>query len=260
MNVVIIEDEPLARKQLWNELRDLVPSAKLVAELDTVADSLDFLNSDPPPIDVAFCDIQLGDGLSFHIFNHYTPEFPLIFTTAYDEYALQAFSVNSIDYLLKPLKRTDLERALGKLRQRSPAPPVVDRAALQLLLRQLNARPATYKTSFLLNFRHRLVPVAVEDIHCVYINNEVVYALTSEEATYRMNDKLEDVAAQLDPAQFYRVNRQLILARGAVASLTPEVNGRYLLALRGGHDLGAKGVKLTVAKAKVAEFKEWLVS
>ena len=259
MNVLIIEDEPLARRQLWNELLRLTPEAKLVAELDTVADSLDFLTNNPPPIDVAFCDIQLGDGLSFHIFSNYTPKFPLIFTTAYDEYALQAFSVNSIDYLLKPLKRKDLERALGKLRQRSAATSEIDAETLQRLLKQLTARTPTYKTSFLLNFRHRLVPVATEDIDCVYINNDVVYAQTVEGATYRMNDKLEDVAAQLDPTVFYRVNRQLIVAKGAVASLAPELNGRYLLTLRGG-SLGEKGVKLTVAKAKVAEFKEWLVS
>jgi two-component system response regulator LytT len=264
MNVLIIEDEPLAAANLRGMLRFLRPNCQLVGELETVAESIDFLSHAPPPIDLAFCDIHLGDGISFAIFERVPVDFPIIFTTAYDEYALQAFSVNSVDYLLKPIKELGLRRALEKFDQRNPGATSL-KVDLNTLMQQLSMSSSPdYRQSFLVSFRNRLIPVGVQEFQYFYILGEIVYGQTRMGPRYQLDEKLETLEAQLDPMHFFRVNRQLIVQRGAIASLQRALHGKYKLLLHPvdqaptPNPITRELVKTTVSKARVPAIKRWL--
>ncbi len=250
MKAVIIEDEAAAAGALRALIGEVCPDIEVVAELQAIDESVEWFAANPMP-DVAFMDIHLADGSSFTIFDETAVTCPVIFTTAYDEYALKAFEVNSIDYLLKPIAARDLERAVGKLRGRADRPD--DRMAdvERLLASMRQARPA-WKQWFLVPERDKLIPLAAADIACIRIDAKIVRALTHGGKSWHLDQTLDELAQQLDPAHFFRANRQWIISREAVSDLSQWFGGKLSVNLK-----IATSERILVSKARVGEFKKW---
>ena len=255
---LIIEDENLAAQHLVRQLGTAAPDMRVEGVLQTVEESTEWFRSvescSPPSNgvqpDVVFMDIHLADGLAFRIFDQVRVPYPIIFTTAYDQYALQAFQVNSIDYLLKPINIDDLHRALDKLRQRTASPSSDD--DLRRALEMLSQHYRQYKKFFLIPVRDKLVPLAVEQIACIYLDNKNSVALTVDGHTHPLDKPLEQIAAQLDPRRFFKVNRQYIVAHDAIKDISVWLLGKYSIRLT-----VETPERVVLPKAKVSEFKDW---
>lgn len=248
MKAIIIEDENVAAQALQALITELDPEMEIVTVLQTIEESVEWFEDHPMP-DLAFMDIHLADGSSFAIFEKVDITCPIIFTTAYDEYALKAFEVNSIDYLLKPINKVDLERALKKFKNLSGGP---DKGSLEGLLLQMGHLQKKYKTCFLLPERDKLVPLATSNIAYFYIDTKTVKAISMDNHTYYLNQTLDDIMAQLDPELFFRANRQFIIARAAVKDLSIWFGNKLSINLT-----VPVPEKIIVSKARVAEFKTW---
>lgn len=196
-------------------------------------------------------DIHLADGSAFEIFEHTDITCPIIFTTAYDEYALRAFKVNSIDYLLKPIGEEEMRAALAKLKQlRTVRPAEPD---LRTLMRTLK-REENYKTHLLVPVKgDKLLPLAVNTVCCFYITDGIVKAVTMQGGEYVINRTLDELADCLEPKRFFRANRQYLVAREAVKDISLWFNKRVIVNLQ-----VATPEKIVVSKNRVGEFKEWL--
>lgn len=242
-NLLIIEDEHVAAQHLQYLLEQLVPDATIVGVLESIEESVEYLTQQPSP-DLILMDIHLADGLSFRIFDHVSPTCPIIFTTAYDQYALEAFKVNSIDYLLKPINRDDLQRALDKLETLlSPTPS------------QLEALGATlhhYRTHFLIPLRDKLIPVPVDQIACFHLEEKITHAILMDGHRHIVDRPLETLMEQLDPTLFFRVNRQYIVSHAAISEIALWPISKLALTLS-----VATPERIIVPKARVAEFKHW---
>ena len=259
MTILIVEDEYAAARSLQRLLRELRPAATVLDALEGVVDTVEWLRENPAP-DLIFMDIYLADGSSFEIFRRTTVRSPVIFTTAYDEHALEAFSANGIDYLLKPLTRDALSRSLAKLdalRQAAPAAapapqPTADFARLLQAMQQRLAGPV-YRTNWLVPHKTKLLPVAVAEVAYFNIRHGQVFLTTLAGDEYAFDHSLEELESQVDPAQFFRANRQVLLARPSLAELEPYYNGRMLLHLR-----PAPREDVIVSKPRVTALKEWV--
>ncbi|MDF9829388.1 LytTR family DNA-binding domain-containing protein [Parabacteroides sp. PF5-6] len=250
MKTLIIEDEKAAVNNLKTLLTDMAPQCSIVGIADSIVESIKWLQTNPMP-DLVFMDIHLADGSAFEIFEHVTINCPIIFTTAYDEYALRAFKVNSIDYLLKPIGEKDMQRAFEKLRSFTKANPP-ENHSLSELIQSMN-RQKQYKNYFLIpNKGSKLLPLPTESIACFYIENGVVKALTKENNTFIIPHTLEELTDDLDPAHFFRANRQYIIAKEAVKDMDYWFNGRLSVNL-----IVPTKDKILVTKSRVSEFKEW---
>lgn len=250
MNAVIVEDEKAAVRNLEALLAEVAPEIEVVAVLDSIAESVDWFRAHPAP-DLVFLDIHLADGSSFEIFGQADISCPIIFTTAYDEYALRAFKVNSIDYLLKPIGQSDIRKALGKLqRLRSEAPAKeFDYSRLVNLLK----RQESYKTHFLVPMKgDKLFPLSVDMILFFYINDGLVKAVVGDGREYTFTQTLDELSDCLNPNLFFRVNRQYLISRKAILDIDLWFNGRLSVNLK-----FPVRDKILVSKARVAEFKEW---
>nr|WP_293841297.1 LytTR family DNA-binding domain-containing protein [uncultured Arsenicibacter sp.] len=250
MNVLILEDEPTAANHLTALLHDLDPAIRIMQVIDSVADGRQIWATLPPP-DLIFSDIQLADGLSFSLLEQVEVPCPIVFTTAYDEYAIRAFRLNSIDYLLKPIDTEALERSLRKYR--SLAQPDAVARQLQQLLSGGHFRPPAYRQSFLVAFRDKLIPVKTTDIAWFQIEGGVVSATLSDKTSYPLDTTLDELDTRLDPALFFRANRQLIIARTSVVEAEYYFNGRLLLKLR-----PAPTHQVLVSKERVPLFRKWM--
>ena len=248
--VVIIEDEAIAAQRLSKMLSEENPDLRVVQVLQTVEDTVDWFQTNPTP-DLVFMDIHLADGLAFRIFDKITIECPIIFTTAYDQYALQAFQVNSIDYLLKPISKEALERAVAKYHNLGRG---LEQQQLEALLKHLGAKPK-FKSCFLLPERDKLVPLPTSDIAYAYIDTKTVKLVTFDDKTFYMNQTLDDILAQLDPQMFFRANRQFLISRNAVKDVSVWFGNKLAINLT-----VETPEKVIVSKARVAEFKAWFVS
>ena len=215
MKALIIEDELMAAKTLKKLLGEVSPDTEIVGVLESIEDSVDWISQHPMP-DLIFMDIHLADGSSFTIFDRVTVTCPVIFTTAYDEYALKAFEVNSIDYLLKPISKEALERAVAKYHNLGRG---LEQQQLETLLKHLGAKPK-FKSCFLLPERDKLVPLPTSDIAYAYIDTKTVKLVTFDDKTFYMNQTLDDILAQLDPQMFFRANRQFLISRNAVKDVS----------------------------------------
>ena len=251
MKAVIIEDESVAAQALQSLIQDIDPEMEVGAVLQTIEESVEWFEENPMP-DLVFMDIHLADGSSFAIFDKVEITCPIIFTTAYDEYALKAFEVNSIDYLLKPINKADLERALNKYQHLTAASSDQGKASLEGLLAQMGGAKKKYKTCFLLPERDKLIPLAVSNIAYVYIDTKTVKAIAMDGHTYYLNQTLDDIMAQLDPEQFFRANRQFIISRNAVKDLSVWFGNKLAVNLN-----VPVPEKIIVRKARVGEFKTW---
>ena len=200
--------------------------------------------------DLVFMDIHLADGSSFAIFEQVQITCPIIFTTAYDEYALKAFEVSSIDYLLKPINRNDLTRAMNKFNA-LVGEKSNNNEAIDALMRQIGMKK-NYKSCFLVPERDKLIPLATANIAYFYIDTKTVKAITLDEHTYYMSQTLDDIMLQLNPDDFFRANRQFIVSRKAVKDLTIWFGNKLSL------NLSVKiPEQIIISKAKVSEFKNW---
>ena len=253
MNILILEDEHGAAQNLQAILKEIDDRIHALAVLDSVQSAVEWIKNNPAP-DLAFFDIKLADGNSFEIFKHVEIAFPIIFTTAYDQYAIQAFKVNSIDYLLKPIRQQDLEAALKKFHELYDDKRTINAEQLSKLIRDLGlAERKKIKRTFLIHYQDRLLPIPVSDFAYFFIHYGTVYGVTFDKKKYVIEDKLESIEEQVEAEQFYRVNRQYIVARAAVKEAAYFFNGRLKLKI-----IPSPPHKVLVSKARASEFKNWL--
>ncbi len=248
MRLLIIEDETAAAKNLCSILQSVTPDAQILDTIDTVVDSVEWFKSNPAP-DLVFMDIHLSDGESFKIFEKVAITSPVIFTTAYDQYALKAFQTNGIDYLLKPIQEAEVRRAVEKWRLLTGA----DRSNYKQKVDNMVAEQHDERQSFLVRFRDKLIPVAQSDIAYCYTCEERVYAYGYNGERYPMEYTLEALQGMLSPRKFYRANRQFIISRDAVVDVSVWFGSRLSVNLS--VDIPEK---IIVPKARVPEFKQWL--
>jgi DNA-binding LytR/AlgR family response regulator len=251
LNILIIEDEPQAAQRLEKLVRELVPGARIAATIDTVKKAVQWFGANPAP-QLALMDIQLADGISFGIFEQCNVRCPVIFTTAYDEYALKAFKVNSIDYILKPVDREELAAALRKLnnlvKTESGTQQMLDNIgqAIQLLTKK-------YKTRFVIKVGEHLRTIETATVRYFYSQEKTTFCVTDENRNFILDYTLEQLEEMTDPAEFYRINRKYLVRSGAIQDIISYTNSRLKLILKGSAD-----TDIIVARERVQDFKAWL--
>ncbi|WP_282113158.1 LytR/AlgR family response regulator transcription factor [Maribacter stanieri] len=251
MKVIIVEDELAASDNLSYLLTKIDPDIEVIQILDTVKATVDFF-SKPHDGVLVFMDIHLADGISFEIFDQVNINIPIIFTTAYDQYALKAFKVNSIDYLLKPIDKEELSDALDRFNALNQQKGIDD-VQIQSLLHLIQTKPANFKQTFLVGVGDQLLPVKTADIAYFFIDTGVVKAVTVQGRSYVLDIKLEDVEEALDPSVFYRANRQFIVRREAITAIKFHFNSKLLVDV---HPVCSE--RIVVSKAKASDFKNWM--
>jgi two-component system response regulator LytT len=253
MNILIIEDEPVIARNLQHILQDIDPAITVAAILPGITESVRWLQQHGHTCQLIFMDIRLTDGLSFEIFERTRVEQPVIFVTAYNDYALQAFKANGIDYVLKPYDTEEINAALQKYRRLTGN--TVTSAGQEQLLRlvAMMQQPPVYKQSFLVHFREKLLPLETAQIAWCYTNNEIVRACTLDNKQYTIDFTLEQLQQQLDPQSFFRANRQFIIQRRAIQEVNFFFNSRLLVKV-----LPDPPEKILISKARVPAFKAWM--
>ncbi|MDD7557620.1 DNA-binding response regulator [Porphyromonas sp. HMSC077F02] len=252
MKVIIVEDEYFTAKRLESLLKEGDREVEVLAILQSVEECEEWWQSNDEP-DLAFMDIHLADGEVFSLFERVEVTCPIIFTTAYEEYALKAFEVNSIDYLLKPIKASDLERALGKVERFSRGGEKVDnQAVVSQLMAALGSSPMSYKSHFLAPFRDKLLPISVDKIAYIRSENKACVVVTTDKKEYAMDLSLEKMGEELNPKLFFRANRQYIVAHSAIVSMSVWFGGKLTVSLS-----VPTPEAIIVSKAKNREFREW---
>jgi two-component system, LytTR family, response regulator LytT len=253
MKILIIEDEPFARTELIRLLNATGKEFTVMDEIDTVEDSVRWLRSHPAP-DLIFLDIQLADGLSFEIFRQVSVSSPVIFTTAYNEYAIKAFQVNSIDYLLKPIRQEALENALRKLdglrAVLSTQPPILEQKQLENLLRMMNRE---YKNRILVKTGDQIRSVEMEDVAYFYAEEDVVFVMMKNKSRSIVDYTLNQLESELDPKQFHRLTRGCIARITAIKKVSKYFNSRLLVELEPPME-----EKVLVSRVNVPEVMKWL--
>jgi two-component system, LytTR family, response regulator len=260
MRIIIIEDEDLAAEGLSISLKKVDKSIDIIAILDSVKTAVDWFQNNPAP-DLAFFDIQLADGVSFEIFEKTTVKCPVIFTTAYDEYALRAFKVNSIDYLLKPVSVSDLSNAFEKWRAlqgnvQSSSTPYFDDTAMRQMMQMMTQRITApqYKTRFMVKIGEHLQAFAVEDIDYFYGENKTVWLRHRNGRKYVIDYTLEQLEDMLDPMRYFRINRKYITSIESITNVTSYSNSRLKIQLKEPPDKE----DILISREKVDTFKNWL--
>lgn len=247
--VVIVEDETAAAVNLRSMLKAILPDVEVLAVLESVEEAVEYF-SNGADADVVFMDIHLADGDSFRIFKSVDITIPIIFTTAYNEYALEAFKVNSIDYLLKPFKEEELQRALDKLQRLTTAERSEKR---ERVVKMVADTSADSLQTLLVRYKDKIIPVAMEDVAFFYTYAERVTLTTLDGKTYPVDKTLETLSQQLDSVKFYRANRQFIVSRRAVKDIAVWFGSRLALNLT-----IETPERIIISKARVPEFKRWL--
>ena len=250
MNALIIEDEFHAAKRLKELLHQQHPQIKILKVIDSIEDSVEWLSEAPAP-DLIFMDIQLADGISFEIFNQVEIFTPVIFTTAFDGYMLDAFKTSGIDYLLKPIEEDQLKRAIQKLDTlRKGLQTNLDLGGIQNLLRHLDGN--SFRKQFLVKKQNALVPVKVEDISFFYSEDGLTMIQTRQNKSIidHTLDELEDL---LNPDDFFRINRQQILSRSEISKIHPYFNHRLKIDL-----VKSYSHEFIVSRKRSKAFKNWM--
>ncbi len=246
MKAIIVEDETAAARNLHKMLHDTASDIEVLAVLESIADCVKWFGCNPAP-DVVFMDIHLADGDSFRVFDLVDIQCPIIFTTAYDQYALKAFSVNSIDYLLKPIEQSQLERALTKLHKLTP----VERQEMQ---RNINKIVESECPSVLLvQVKDRIIPLKVADIAYFYTADDKVRAYTQGGEVYVIGKTLDKLSNMLSTSDFYRANRQFIISRSSIRDVSVWFGSRVAINV-----LPEAPERIVVSKERSGEFKRWL--
>ena len=249
MKILILEDEPLAAKRLESLMKSVEPNAEILAKLESVRSAVKWFNEHPQP-DLILMDIQLADGLSFELFQQVDITAPIIFTTAYDQYAIRAFKVNSVDYLLKPIEQDELEAAVDKFKMQRQ-PNVQDQ--IGKVLETLLGQKTEWKTRFLLKAGARFDVVEVADVAYLYAEDKVVFLVTKDQKKYFVDDTLDELEQKLNPKNFFRLNRKYFSQLSAIERIEPHFNGRLKIKLRHRDD-----EDIYVSREKAEAFKKWL--
>jgi len=247
MNILILEDEHRAANYLQRLLQDAAPEMKVVAVLETVRESIEFLSS-KPQLSLIFSDVQLADGLCFEVYGQVDVSCPIIFTTAYDTYAIEAFNTNGIDYLLKPIEEDRLKQAIHKARK------FTSQIDLSTLLGLTNLAPKKQpKSRFMVKVGEKIRSIGVEDIKLFYSFEKATYLHTQTGRDYIIEYSLDELQILLDEALFFRINRKYIVSLAACSHIYTWSNSRLKLDIEGIDDQ-----KIVVAREKVQDFKQWL--
>jgi DNA-binding LytR/AlgR family response regulator len=250
MNIIIIEDEKPSARRLQRMLSTLNLNTEVM--LHSVEESIEWFQNNKHP-DLIFLDIQLSDGLSFEIFETIDIKSSVIFTTAYDEYALQAFKLNSIDYLLKPIDDDDLKKAVSKYKERIPEIQTVtlDFDDIKKLL--VNPIERDYKKRFSVKVGQHLKLINIDEVECFYSENKGTYAFTNEGRNFLLDSTLEQIESELEPHTFFRVNRKFFVNINAIKDMISYTNSRLQIKLNKFNEQD-----IIVARERVKDFKDWL--
>jgi DNA-binding LytR/AlgR family response regulator len=253
MKVIIVEDEPYARNELKRLLAKLPDEIEILELLDSVEDTVEWLRENPPP-DLLFLDIQLSDGLSFEIFGQVEVKTPVIFTTAYDEYAIKAFQVNSIDYLLKPIKQEALAAAVEKYKSlteqfSNPASGI----RIEQIEKLLELHRPDYKTRFIAKVGDQIKHIDIVNVAYFKAEDNEVMLVTHENNRYIIDYTLDQLTGLLDPRDFFRVNRSFIVTLKAIRKISKYFNSRLHLEL-----LPDTDDTVLISRVKVPEFMDWI--
>lgn len=252
MKILIIEDEHFAAKRLRSLIRDKMHDAIILDDIDTVEDSVNWFQNNPCP-DLVFMDIQLADGLSFQIFEKTKVECPVIFTTAYDEYALDAFKVNSIDYLLKPIEVEAFALAIDKYEKYYQSN--LSTINWENVTHEIFSNKIKHKQRFLIKTGQAYSYLDVKDINLVFSEGGMTFALKANNKKVVIDKTLDQVDRLLNPGQFFRINRKFLVPIASIEKIHPYFNSRLKL------DLNFKQEdELIVSREKVGEFKKWVDS
>lgn len=252
MEILIIEDEQPGAEKLIRLLKSIDPSIQIVGNTRSIKSSVEWLLQHKHP-DIILLDIELTDGQSFEIFNHVTIKSMVIFTTSYDEYALQAFKVNSVDYLLKPIKKEELKNALNKYQQwkLSFSSSILNIEHLINGLKQQQTK--SWRTRFLVKMGQKLVSVETSDIAYFYADGRLTYFLTWNKQKHIVDYTIEELEEMLDPKQFYRANRAFIIHIKSVSQIHNYFSGKLKLEM-----LPATDKEVLISREKASDFKEWM--
>ena len=257
MKILIVEDEQLAIDKLLQVLSKVNPDAEIIGVTDSILSSVAWLSKYQDGVDLILMDIELSDGQSFAIFEQIKIKCPVIFVTSYDEYALRAFKVNSIDYLLKPIQQNELKQALDKFYAMSAVFRSVDTQSvnIQNLVRELqkNSSKKEYRKRFLVKHLQKLVSIDVATICCFYYEDRVTLFKTFDGKNYILDYSLDEVEDIMDPSSFFRINRGLLIAIKSVDQIHPYFGNRLALKLKPDYEK-----EVIVSREKVNDFKIWM--
>lgn len=254
MKILLIEDEELAAARLIQLVRQIEPDSEIYGPIDTISATIAHLNTHPV-YDLILLDIQLADGKSFTIFEECDVTTPVIFTTAYDEYALKAFELNSIDYLLKPVNREKLESSLEKFRKLKGfyAGENPNNQLYEMIRNLKMPQLSGYKNRFLISKGDTMVPVKVSEIACFYAEDKEVFLLTHENKRFIIPHSIEELSAKLDPKLFFRVNRQFIISVDAIRKVHTYFNFKLKVEIS-----ADAALEVIVSRSKSTAFKAWM--
>lgn len=251
MKVIIVEDEPHAARRLESLLTELVPHVRVIARMDSVKKAVEFFSSSQS-VDLALMDIQLSDGISFDIFKACQVTCPVIFTTAYDEYALKAFKVNSVDYILKPVDKDELSAALKKYEQRAGS-GVAQSSMLESINEVVRTLTKKYKTRFVIKVGEHLRTIEMSTVLYFYSQDKTTFCCTADNRKHIIDHTLDELEDLVDPSTFFRINRKYFVSASSFTDIIHYTNSRLKLILKGSTEQDA-----IVARERVQDFKEWL--
>jgi two-component system LytT family response regulator len=247
MNILIIEDEPAAVRRLKKLLLTILPNATLLGTAESIEESLQLIGKHKEA-DLIFMDIHLADGSSFEIFRHMEVLAPIIFTTAYDQYAIKAFKVNAVDYLLKPIKKEELERALVKYQQMAASAEVNYQELANIL------QPEEQVKRFLIKFGQQIRLVSMPEVAYFYTEDKITFLVTKGGKRYPVDQSLEKLEAEVNASRFFRINRQFIISIDAIDEMYVYSKSRVKVTLNPPADIDT-----IVSTERSPHFKKWLV-
>ena len=250
MNIVIIEDEELAARRLEGMIRSFDPGINILAKLESIEEAVSWFRSNPEP-DLIFLDIHLEDGLSFQIFEKVPVKSPIIFTTAFDEYAIKAFKLKSIDYLLKPITQADLDAAILKYKDwNSTSKSFIDVGALFELISNRNK---SYKSRFSITVGQKIKTIDISEVAYFYSEEGITFLVCRDKSEYPVDYSLDQLIDELVPKDFFRINRQFIVGMKAITNVHVYPKSRLKIELN-----PVIRTEVFVSIDKVVKFKEWL--
>lgn len=253
MKALIIEDESRAANRLERLLVEIIPEIEIIAKPESIKEALAFFDTNIE-LDVIFSDIQLGDGLSFEIFENTNIKCPIIFTTAYNQYTLDAFNTNGIDYLLKPIEKERLEKSLLKLKQLTPKKAIFSVEQLTAISNSLTniSTQKEYKSRFVLKIGSKIKSISTQDISVFYSAEKATYLFTKDKRTYNLDNSLGEIEMLINPRKFFRTSRKHIVSIDYIHEIIAYSNSRLKIKIEGLEE------EIIVAREKVRDFKTWL--
>jgi len=253
LSVLIVEDEPHAQKELKRLLNNSGHDVNVVNCIDSVEDAITWINNNPEP-DIMFFDIQLSDGLSFEIFKHIKTKTPIIFTTAFDEYAIQAFKVNSIDYLLKPIKQSELNAALDKFNSLADTTKNIESGLnIKQIQNLLEINKPRFKSRFITRIGDQIKHIGINEIAYFKAEDNEVLIITENNKRFFIDYSLEQLISMVDPDIFYRANRTYIINISSIKKISKYFNSRMHLELEPSTE-----ENVLISRVKVPEFLNWI--